>query len=273
VAESEPISDSAEPIEADGEIIDTPPAIECWRCGRVYDLTVAMCPYCRAKNRWNPASAPTSHDASQSLQSIHRMLAFYIAMLITSVLQAMMIAASDGTPDSPSIWILMIADAILVLCAWKFCRPRVAIMPLRPVPYAIVPILGIAALMLCLILNFLYTFTVNAWIDDNAEILSTETVTLENILLTCVFPGIVEELFFRGVAFGVLRHVLRVPATIFLTSAMFSLAHLYNPLGMPYLFLCGVILGWSRTWGGGLLLPMIVHGLHNYVVAFIGLSR
>ena len=56
--------------------------------------------------------------------------------------------------------------------------------------------------------------------------------------------------------------------TILVTSVMFAVAHLHNPLGMPYLFIAGVVFGYARVYGG-LPLSMLMHFLHNLAVISI----
>lgn len=90
-------------------------------------------------------------------------------------------------------------------------------------------------------------------------------VTWVTVLLICVQPAIVEELFFRQMMLGVLRRSLNLHAAVWLTGGLFALAHLGNPLGMPYLFLAGATFGYARAYGG-LSLAMVMHFIHNFVV-------
>lgn len=56
----------------------------------------------------------------------------------------------------------------------------------------------------------------------------------------------------------------------FLTSSlMFGLAHVGQPFSIPVLILIGVTLGYARIHSGGLALPMLMHGAHNFVVLWI----
>ena len=89
--------------------------------------------------------------------------------------------------------------------------------------------------------------------------------TLITVLLICVQPAVVEELFFRQMALGVLRRHMNVHLAIWVTGAVFALAHLGNIIGMPYLFLVGAFLGYARVYGG-LTLAMVLHFLHNLAV-------
>lgn len=91
------------------------------------------------------------------------------------------------------------------------------------------------------------------------------SVTWITVMLICVQPAIVEELFFRQMVLGVFRKSLNVHLAVWLTAAMFAFAHLGNPIGMPYLFLAGGVFGYARVFGG-LPLPMAMHFVHNFVV-------
>jgi membrane protease YdiL (CAAX protease family) len=90
-------------------------------------------------------------------------------------------------------------------------------------------------------------------------------VTLTTVLLICVQPAIVEELFFRQMVLGVFRRSMNVHLAVWLTAAMFAFAHLGNLVGMPYLFLAGAVFGYARVFGG-LPLAMLMHFVHNFVV-------
>lgn len=90
-------------------------------------------------------------------------------------------------------------------------------------------------------------------------------LTLATVLLICVQPAIVEELFFRQMTLGVLRRSVNLHLAVWLTGAAFAGAHLGNILGMPYLFVVGGFLGYARVYGG-LPLAMVLHFLHNLAV-------
>jgi membrane protease YdiL (CAAX protease family) len=90
-------------------------------------------------------------------------------------------------------------------------------------------------------------------------------VTWVTVLLICAQPAIFEELFFRQMVLGVFRRRMNLHVAIWTTGAMFALAHLGNPLGMPYLFLAGAAFGYARAYGG-LSLAMLLHFVHNFAV-------
>jgi membrane protease YdiL (CAAX protease family) len=100
----------------------------------------------------------------------------------------------------------------------------------------------------------------------------TTRITLFTVVLTCVQPAIVEELFFRYLALGALSRATTMTTAVWVSAVMFAMAHIYNPLGLPYLFLAGVVFALARLYGG-LLLPMILHLLHNFAVMAIEVAR
>jgi membrane protease YdiL (CAAX protease family) len=89
--------------------------------------------------------------------------------------------------------------------------------------------------------------------------------TLVTVLLICVQPAIVEELFFRQMTLGVFRKSMNLHLAVWITAGLFAFAHLGQILAMPYLFLAGGLCGYARVYGG-LPLAMILHFLHNLVV-------
>ncbi len=89
------------------------------------------------------------------------------------------------------------------------------------------------------------------------------------ILLVCVQPAVVEELFFRYVLLGQIRPHLGMHASVWLTAILFGMAHLGNIIGWPVLMLVGAGLGYARVYSGGLTLPILLHFCHNYAVLLI----
>ena len=90
------------------------------------------------------------------------------------------------------------------------------------------------------------------------------------VLLVCVQPAIVEEVFFRFLLLGHLRPHIGVHGAVWLSAFFFAAAHLGQLAGFPVLFLLGAALGYSRVYSGGLALPMLLHFLHNLAVIWAG---
>lgn len=89
------------------------------------------------------------------------------------------------------------------------------------------------------------------------------------ILIVCVQPAVVEELFFRYLLFGHLRPHLGTHGAVWLSAVIFGMAHLGNVPGCPVLILLGAGLGYARAFSGGLALPILLHFLHNFAVLLI----
>jgi membrane protease YdiL (CAAX protease family) len=119
-----------------------------------------------------------------------------------------------------------------------------------------------------LALNYLCFQSLRNYVGGDWLVIERTPFTAANVILMCLMPAVFEEVFFRYLALDSLRRIIGPRSAVFVTAAMFALAHLYNPLGIPYLFLVGVVLGGIRASGGGLLLPMVLHFLHNYAVCF-----
>jgi len=86
------------------------------------------------------------------------------------------------------------------------------------------------------------------------------------ILLVCIQPALIEELFFRYLFLGHLRSHLGLHASVWISSVIFGMAHLGNIPGWPVLILLGAGLGYARVYSGSMILPIILHFLHNFAV-------
>jgi membrane protease YdiL (CAAX protease family) len=142
--------------------------------------------------------------------------------------------------------------------------------PLPPVPVGqrvAAWMAGVPVLIALLGIGHLYTTIIRSIVGPAFQPPAVE-ITFLTVLLVCVQPAVIEELFFRYVAFGAVHRATGLHTTVWVTAVMFAAAHIYNPLGMPYLFLAGVVLGYARVWGG-LALPVILHFLHNLAVLAI----
>jgi uncharacterized protein len=149
-------------------------------------------------------------------------------------------------------------------------KPRPAI-----VPPAVGWAGGFPVLALVLIMNvglgvvIRYVFKVKP--EDDPTELSLATDGLLAVLLICVEPAIIEELFYRYLLLGHLRDHVNVHVAVILSSMFFAAAHIGQLPGMPILFVVGAALGYARVCSGSLLLPIIMHFLHNLAVISVPL--
>jgi membrane protease YdiL (CAAX protease family) len=88
------------------------------------------------------------------------------------------------------------------------------------------------------------------------------------VLVICVQPAIIEELFFRYLVLGTLRAVISPAMAVGISAIMFGLAHIGVPLSIPLLVVLGMVLGYLRVATGGLAIPILFHFAHNAVVLY-----
>ena len=82
------------------------------------------------------------------------------------------------------------------------------------------------------------------------------------VLLACVVGPVAEELFFRGVLYGALRHRLSRGWAVLASGAAFALLHT-NPVGFLPIMALGSLLAYLYERTGTLLAPLTIHILHN----------
>jgi membrane protease YdiL (CAAX protease family) len=198
-------------------------------------------------------------------------MGYFALFLLFSVIWGVILIEAGPRMNSEEILrgmaVLEVIDTILVLVALaKVGRgPLPAVSGSATVSAWLVAVPVLAAL---LGLNHLYHEALRDFLRQNG--LARPAVPLDGaaVLLVCVQPAVVEELFFRYVAFGALYRATGVHTAVWVSAVMFAVAHIYNPLGMPYLFLVGAVLGYARVWGG-LALPVVMHFFHNLAVLAI----
>jgi hypothetical protein len=85
--------------------------------------------------------------------------------------------------------------------------------------------------------------------------------------------GIGEELLFRGVLQQVLGEWTGATAAVAVTSVVFGLAHLITPLYGVLAALVSVYLGWLFLQYENLAVPMVTHGLYDFVALWYLVRR
>lgn len=190
-------------------------------------------------------------------------------LLLVTLVGSAVFAAVLGLTGEEDVYVGLaigeLASAVLTVAAlglvWDQARQRLPDGTALPTWALAVPVLTV---LLCINITYI-TFLRELLRPFGTPQGMTIQVTWITVLLICVQPAIVEELFFRQMTLGVLRRSMNLHAAVWVTGAMFALAHLGNPLGMPYLFLAGGVFGYARAYGG-LPLAMLLHFVHNFVV-------
>lgn len=270
----------------------------CWRCGESAEAVAGRCPWCgnrieeqartraRRPARARPVRGYDEYDDYEDDRRPERIeyaipvrrphlippvvvvAVAYFGLLATLVACAV-IAAVRGMAEGDDVLagqaLAEAATTGLTLLAlglvWKAARQKVPEGTTAVTWVASLPILCVLLVANIAFFTFLRELLKPAGGGEPERM----KLTLVTVLLICVQPGIVEELFFRQMTLGVLRKSLNVHLAIWLTAAAFAGAHLGNILGMPYLFVVGGFLGYARVYGG-LPLAMILHFLHNLAV-------
>lgn len=194
----------------------------------------------------------------------------FIGLLVVSIIQAAVLAGMTEQQAKQNEHALLAVfegiDTLIVLVTWGACGAT----PLpaggtsrRALTWAVaLPIL--AALMG---VNLLYHAAIRAYVKiEWLQLPEPEGVTTATVLLHCLQPGVVEELFFRYLLLGVLRRHAGVHGAVLVSATMFAVCHVHVLLSMPYLFVLGVFLGYARVGSRSLALPVALHFLHNLAV-------
>jgi len=91
------------------------------------------------------------------------------------------------------------------------------------------------------------------------------------LVAVAVQPAIVEELAFRGVIFSAFERVMEPRTVVIVTAMMFMVVHLAM-LGIIFLVVMGLLLGWLRWRSKSIYPAMWLHLCHNATIVWIDLA-
>lgn len=268
-------------LHADMQRADlAPPETECWRCGKSFPASRAQCPYCHARVMSQPvpvAREPEDEDDA-ALQPLVKVVIFFGVMLLISLVLGLLrnFGLDRNMPPKQLVqqhWLAMIVveavDTLLVsiTLAWAG-RPRP--LPARPRSFRLSAwVFAAPILLVLLLLNFGYHRALQ-WFLNLPQlpdpILAAKGLGVGVWLVYCAQPALIEETFFRYLALGWLRDTVGVHAAVWVSAVMFGMAHVYNPVAIPYLIVLGGALGYLRVASRGLVLPVLMHFAHNALV-------
>jgi uncharacterized protein len=253
--------------------------VECWRCGKFVPTKKPSCPFCAAKLDRESLTAATASPAIFAEQPVTRLFIVFSVLLGISLAVGLFHQGAEYfSPQHQQprqgevvaeMLILEAVDTLLILLSWMWigrCRPELQPGHTRRLATWV---LSGPALAGILVINILYHWYLRRWLHMvPIDVIFARDKTYLGwwILAICIQPAVVEELFFRYLAFGVLRPLLGGQTTVWVTAAMFASAHVGVPLSLPVLFTLGVVLGYARLGSGGVWLPVILHFLHNAAI-------
>jgi membrane protease YdiL (CAAX protease family) len=263
----------ADPEVLPAEVVEEVPPVECWRCGLNEAPVRGKCRKCKAKiapetDDWSPPNRRTaSLGETTASQSVVRAIVLYAVFLGVSVIFGVILLRADRRMSEEEILayvvVMEVIDTILALVGLVWIS-RQRLPDWSPGVRVTAWVVAVPALILLLCANILYANLLRDILRPGAQPIAPP-ITALTIALICIQPALVEELFFRYVAFGAIYRATGLHSTVWITAVMFAGAHIYHPFGMPYLLLAGVVFGYARAWGG-LALPMVLHFLHNLAV-------
>lgn len=263
---------------------EEPQSLPCWRCGLDAPGQRAKCPHCGAANRSAAAQTLTLPPASGSSESIEWQVKLvfgaYAVILATGVLHGLVFGLrfEGANLDDPrvkhaamlQVAIAEAADAVVVVAALLAMRG----LPPRRQPSSSATTLAwtVSVPVLCALVGV--NFAYHAYLNEILRLPLIERDLLSewsawSIVLVCVQPAIVEELFFRGFALRWLQSVMGPHGAVWIAALMFGMVHVAALFSIPYLVLAGVVFGYVAVATGRLWLPMILHFLHNFVLIWV----
>jgi CAAX protease family protein len=276
-------NDSAGPLEPEwldpealGPLSASPPPVRCWRCGHTDVPIKGRCPHCAARVAEVEPDAAQTLAARRDATPLTFLLFIYALFLLTSVGWGWVIIANRDRMTHDDVQrgtiVVEVIDSALVLTALAVAG-RFPLAGRSGRTRIIAWTLGLPALGLLLGLNVAYGMAIREYIKPPEFLIPpAPELTLVSFFLICIQPAIVEELLCRYLALGVLARATHTATAVWVSAVMFAMAHIYNPLGLPYLFVAGVVFGFARVYGG-LLLPMVLHFLHNFAVIGLEVMR
>lgn len=251
---------------ADGATGDAalPPPQFCNACGAPWVPTWVECVPCAARREQANLAAGAAAALRESNTPVTSAIALYFAILACSIGGSIAINAGVSPVNMEIGFALVSSTVVLIWCAGSL---RTVLPALRRVPH--VGWFAAAAG------GSIVTFAIaSAAVFGLHKAIGIPTLRMTDeffaagygiafvVLLIAVQPGIFEELAFRGVILGGVRHVLSPMEAIVVSAAMFMIIHLAVP-SFPHLFVMGLALGWLRVRTGSLYPGMLLHFCHN----------
>lgn len=166
--------------------------------------------------------------------------------------------------------VVQVVDAFLVILAWYFARQEIYPPKGMGSRRRIGWVLGLPVLAGLLVVNVGYHWLLQTMAEIEPE--TDQLITSGHyqwwlLVLMCVQPAIIEELFFRRLTFDFFCNTTSVGTAAVVSSIMFAAAHLGGFLSLPYLAFFGFCMAWLRWFTGSLVLPIVLHFLHNLAIS------
>lgn len=266
--------------------------VVCPRCGKSNAKGRSRCLYCSARLEIAAPTPELTRDlratwtsrggAPDATALITRLLICYVLLLCTNLIGHWIASGlfNERMSDQSVVHLEVILTAVFEAIDTLIVLVALLAIPVERIagPQGMIRqlgwLFGPVILAIALALNLGYHALLQNYVQFPNWTRRDLHMPIEwSILLVCVQPGIMEELFFRYLALGTLTRVMGVATAVLVTSVMFGMAHSSVLLSIPILTVVGVALGIVRVWSGSIVLPMLLHSLHNAVVIYFETTR
>jgi membrane protease YdiL (CAAX protease family) len=171
-----------------------------------------------------------------------------------------------------ALWSGLIGSVLILVSVRLWKGPKALdFLGLRLVPIKrFLPWLGLFVLLALLIEGLAHFFPTFRTDFMERVIGSTTNMTLLLIGVGIMAP-LFEELLLRGLLFGSVRYMTDEHASVAITAGVFALMHLqYNWAVMLLIVPMGIVLGYARSRGGSIWVPVLLHVLNNSMSVLLG---
>jgi uncharacterized protein len=210
--------------------------------------------------------------------SVVSLVVLFVLLIIAMVVRQLMGTSDDLIVLTASVEIGfygMILLAIYWTTVRRYGSPW-ATLGIRPVPLGwllLAPFLVLGMLTVGIVLTSAISAIqgqpfVNPQVNDMSQGQQLTPLHLIMFLLgTAIVAPIVEELFFRGMLYPLLRRRLPGWLAIIANAAIFAALH-FIPILLPMLFVMGLLLTFVRARTDSILPSILIHALNNAIFVF-----
>jgi membrane protease YdiL (CAAX protease family) len=248
----------------------------CAYCGAQLVAEFYFCPNCATPYKGTESvlprvllARPTDGELiAKKAPHVWRIFWTYLAVIVGTAVFVILLFEYDRY----DLWLLLQTAALFVTtCVFAVMHwPSLVVQFKRLGFLHPAAVAGILALGPLLAINYFY----HGWLIEELGVeravwveqlrdLGLGTPTL--VFFFCICPALLEEIAFRGLIQHWLHVAIPPLRAIVLASALFTVMH-FTIISAPYIFLVGMVLGWTKWKTGSLYPSMAIHLAHNWLV-------
>jgi len=226
---------------------------------------------------WLPGSVPWGwRDIVRAIGLSLASLIVLLVLIVIAIVVQQLIGTSNDLLMLTACVEIGFYGSILLAIYWTTVRryhSSWAALGLRPVPlgwFVLAPLLTVGMLTVGVALTSAISALqgqpfVNPQVNDMSQ---GQQLTPRDLILfllgTAIVAPIVEELFFRGMLYPLMRRSLPAWLAIIANAAIFAALH-FIPVLLPMLFVMGLLLTFVRARTHSIIPSIIIHALNNTV--------